>query len=98
MESACRAVLERQGHTTGDVDVLITHQANQRIIEAVGKKLDIDNGRVFMNVHKYGNTSAASVPMALAEAREEGRVKKGDLVLVAAFGGGFTWGSALIRF
>ncbi|WP_029895467.1 beta-ketoacyl-ACP synthase III [Desulfohalovibrio reitneri] len=98
MESACRAVLDGQGLTTDDVDMLITHQANQRIIEAVGKKLNIDNGRVFMNVHKYGNTSAASVPMALAEAREEGRVKKGDLVLVAAFGGGFTWGSALIRF
>ncbi len=89
--------LRHNGLTIADVDLFIPHQANLRIINAVGKRLGVDPARVFLNLEKYGNTSAASVPIAMAEAREQGRLRKGDLVLLAAFGAGLTWGSALIR-
>ena len=89
--------LERNGLRVEDVDLFIPHQANQRIVNAVGKRLGISGEKVFMNLEKYGNTSAASIPIALAEAREQGRCSKGDLVLMTAFGGGITWGSALLR-
>ena len=80
-----------------DVALFLPHQANMRIINAVGKRLGISEERVFVNLERYGNTSAASVPIALAEAREQGRFAKGDLLLLAAFGAGLTWGSSLVR-
>jgi 3-oxoacyl-[acyl-carrier-protein] synthase-3 len=97
MAEVCQEVLEHNGVTVADVDLFIPHQANQRIVSAVGKRLGIPAGKVFVNLERYGNTSAASVPIALAEAREQGCYKKGDLVLLVAFGGGLTWGSALLR-
>jgi 3-oxoacyl-[acyl-carrier-protein] synthase-3 len=97
MTSACKTMLGRHGLGVNDVDLFISHQANLRIIDAVGKKLAMPAEKVFVNVDKYGNTSAASVPIALSEAMAQGRFKPGDLALIATFGGGFTWGSALIR-
>lgn len=98
LESVSRDVLERNGFGVEQVDVCIPHQANLRIIEHVGKKLGFPEGKVFVNLDRYGNTSAASIPIALTEALQTGFVKAGDLVLLATFGGGFTWGSALLRF
>lgn len=89
--------LEHNGVAVSDVGLFVPHQANMRIINAVGKRLGVPDERVFVNLERYGNTSAASIPIALAEARGEGRFKKGDLVLLAAFGAGLTWGSALLR-
>ncbi len=82
---------------TSDIDMLIPHQANLRISQFVQKTLGLSDDQVFNNIQKYGNTTAASVPIALCEAWEEGKIKDGDLVCLAAFGAGFTWGSALIR-
>jgi 3-oxoacyl-[acyl-carrier-protein] synthase III len=79
------------------VDLFIPHQANLRIIEAAARRLDLPMSRVFVNVDRYGNTGAASIYVALEEALGAGRVKPGDLVLMAAFGGGATWGAALVR-
>jgi 3-oxoacyl-[acyl-carrier-protein] synthase-3 len=90
--------LEANGMTSSDIDWLIPHQANIRIIEATARKLDIPWDRVVVTVAEHGNTSAASVPLALDVAVRDGRVKRGDVVLLEAFGGGFTWGSALIRY
>ncbi|WP_319541935.1 beta-ketoacyl-ACP synthase III [uncultured Pseudodesulfovibrio sp.] len=98
MTNISEAILKRNGFEKSDVDVLITHQANMRIIDAVGRRFDIPEERVFVNIEKYGNTSAASVPVALDEAVKTGFIKKGDLVLTPVFGGGFTWGAALIQF
>ncbi|MHB2166017.1 beta-ketoacyl-ACP synthase III [Alsobacter sp. R-9] len=80
-----------------DIDWFVPHQANRRIIEATAKKLGIDPARVVMTVGEHGNTSAASIPLALSAACADGRIRKGQLVLIEAMGGGFTWGSALIR-
>lgn len=80
-----------------DIDLLVPHQANLRISQFVQKKFGLSNDQVFNNIMKYGNTTAASIPIALTEAWEEGRVKEGDLVVLAAFGSGFTWASAIIR-
>ena len=90
-------ILERNGFTAKDIDLFIPHQANLRIIEAAAKRVGLPMERVFVNVDRYGNTGAASVYVALEEAWSMGRIKPGDLVLLAAFGGGFTWGAALIR-
>lgn len=90
-------VIEEAGYTPADVDLFVPHQANLRIIEAITKRLEIPPEKVFTNIHKYGNTSAASVPLALDEARRTGRLKSGDLVLMAVFGGGLTWGATLVR-
>lgn len=98
MTGISETLLERNGMTSADVDLLIPHQANMRIIEAVGKKLDIPTEKVFVNLHKYGNTSAASIPIALADARAQGVLQPGMTVLLTTFGGGFTWGSALLKF
>ncbi|MBN2140478.1 MAG: ketoacyl-ACP synthase III [Desulfovibrionaceae bacterium] len=98
MTAISQDLLARNRVHKDDLDVLLPHQANLRIIEAVGRKLDIPPEKVFVNVDRYGNTSAASVPLALTEARQTGFIKDGDLVLVTTFGGGFTWGAALIRF
>jgi len=81
-----------------DIDWLVPHQANIRIIQAMAKKLDLPLERVVITVQDHGNTSAASVPLALDVAVRDGRIKRGDLLLLEAFGGGFTWGSALVRY
>jgi 3-oxoacyl-[acyl-carrier-protein] synthase III len=90
--------LEANNMSASDIDWLIPHQANIRIIEATARKLDIPPDRVVVTVAEHGNTSAASVPLALDVAVRDGRVKRGDVLLLEAFGGGFTWGSALIRY
>ena len=98
MVHICEDVLTRNGLTAKDVNLLVPHQANMRIIEAVGSRLDMTGDRVFVNVDKYGNTSSASIPLAITEARAAGRIKAGDRMLVTAFGAGLTWGAALLRF
>ena len=90
--------LEANGLDKNDLDWLIPHQANLRIIDATARKLNMPMEQVVVTVDKHGNTSAASVPLALDEGVRSGRVKRGDLVLLEAFGGGFTWGSALLRY
>jgi 3-oxoacyl-[acyl-carrier-protein] synthase III len=85
------------GVTAGDIDWFVPHQANRRIIDASADKLGIPHSKVVVTVDRHGNTSAASVPLALAVAVEDGRIKPGDLVMIEAMGGGFTWGAALIR-
>ncbi len=91
-------ILKNNNLNSKDIDHFIPHQANYRIIEAVRSKLDFAEEKTVLTVHKYGNTSAASIPMAINDAYEEGRIKKGDLMLLDTFGGGFTWGSALVHF
>src|SRR5512136_2560966 len=97
MPEAVRTVLGRAGLSTSDVKVLIPHQANLRIAEMVQKSLGLRDDQVFNNIQRYGNTTAASIPLALAEAVPARDVKRGDLVALAAFGAGFTWGAALAR-
>ena len=89
--------LARAGLTTADVDVLVPHQANERIIRAAGKRLGIDPERVMLNIADHGNTAAASVPMAMNDALDGGRIEPGAIVVMTAFGGGVTWGSAVYR-
>ncbi|HVE47121.1 MAG TPA: beta-ketoacyl-ACP synthase III [Acidimicrobiales bacterium] len=96
VESAA-VTLERAGLTPADVSLFVPHQANIRIIEACGTRLGIGAERTAINIDRYGNTSAASIPMALAEASEEGRLKDGDIVLLSGFGAGMTWASAVLR-
>ncbi len=96
VESAERT-LERAGLTPADVDLFVPHQANIRIIEACGTRLGISAERTAVNIDRYGNTSAASIPIALAEAAEEGRLNDGDVVLLSGFGAGMTWASAVLR-
>jgi 3-oxoacyl-[acyl-carrier-protein] synthase-3 len=97
MREATCEVLEKAGHTLDDLTLLIPHQANQRIIEAAGRSLDLSPEMVYSNVEWYGNTSAASIPIALSEAAERGRIQTGDLVVCVGFGAGLTWGAAAIR-
>ncbi len=88
----------KRAHVTADkIDLLIPHQANIRIIEATAKRLGLPMEKVFVNIDKYGNTSSASIPIALDEALKQGRIKKGDLILFVAFGAGFTWGGVLVK-
>lgn len=89
--------LDATGKTSADIDMFIPHQANLRISQFVQKRLGLRDDQVFNNIQKYGNTTAASIPIALCEAWESGKVKEGDLVCLAAFGSGFTWGSALLN-
>ncbi len=89
--------LAANGLAAGDIDWLVPHQANKRIIDALGRKLDLPPERVVVTVERHANTSAASIPLALAEAVRDGRIRRGDLVLMEALGGGLTWGSALVR-
>jgi 3-oxoacyl-[acyl-carrier-protein] synthase III len=89
--------LDKNGYTPQDLSLLIPHQANLRISQFVQKKLGLNDTQVFNNIQKYGNTTAASIPIALCEAWQEGKIKDGDLICLAAFGSGFTWGSALIK-
>jgi 3-oxoacyl-[acyl-carrier-protein] synthase-3 len=95
-ESSLQAIAQA-GLTSDDIALVVPHQANLRIIEATAKRLNVSMERVFVNLDRYGNTSAASVPIALVEAAEQGRIKTGDYVLLTAFGGGLTWASSIIR-
>jgi 3-oxoacyl-[acyl-carrier-protein] synthase-3 len=97
MALACGDVLDQAGLTVDDVNLVVPHQANKRILDSLAKRVGVDVDKVFVNVHKYGNTSAGTIPVALTEALEEGRVKPGDYVLLASFGAGLTWGAGLIR-
>ena len=97
MAQACADVLEETGLTIDDIKLVVPHQANKRILEALAKRVGLPPEKVFINVHKYGNTSAGTIPVALTEALEEDRVAPGDYVLSATFGAGLTWGAGLIR-
>jgi 3-oxoacyl-[acyl-carrier-protein] synthase-3 len=97
MESSSLQAIEKADITPDQIDLFISHQANYRIMEAVRKRLDIPPEKVFVNVDRYGNTSSASVPLALDEAIRDGKAQRGGLILLSAFGAGFTWGSAVLR-
>lgn len=97
MPEAVHEVLRAEGLSVADLDLFIPHQANLRISEAVQKSLGLPDQKVFNNIDRYGNTTAATLPIALTEAVEQGRLQVGDLVCLAAFGSGFTWGAALLR-
>jgi 3-oxoacyl-[acyl-carrier-protein] synthase III len=89
--------MEEAGVAASEIDWFVPHQANRRILEGTVRKLGIREDRVVMTLDRHGNTSAASIPLALREAVSDGRIKRGDLVLMEAMGGGFTWGAALVR-
>ncbi len=97
MEAAARKVLDQAGLKAGDVNLVVPHQANARILKAIGDRLGLAENQLFMNLDRYGNTSAASIPIALDEAARGDRLNSGDLVLMLAFGSGLTWGASLLR-
>ncbi|HCN76779.1 MAG TPA: 3-oxoacyl-ACP synthase [Verrucomicrobiales bacterium] len=97
MCQASEQALEMAGLKKEDITLIIPHQANLRIIQAIADRLGLPHDKAFVNLDKYGNTSAATIPVALDEARRAGRLKKGDIVLLVAFGGGFTWASSVVR-
>jgi 3-oxoacyl-[acyl-carrier-protein] synthase-3 len=97
LEDCVVQILEKNNLSGDEISLLISHQANLRIIQAIAKRLDLPQEKVFVNIQKYGNTSSASVPIALDEANRKNRIKENDLLLMNAFGAGFTWGSALVR-
>jgi 3-oxoacyl-[acyl-carrier-protein] synthase III len=97
MADVSREVLEEAGYKADDVRLFIPHQANQRITDAVADKLKVDGSIVYSNIAMHGNTSSASIPIALDECVEQGRINEGDLVLLASFGGGVTWGGVLVK-
>jgi len=96
MTASSQAVLDAAEVLIGDIDLVVGHQANQRILEAVGQRLGVPEGRAHITVDRHGNTSAASIPLALQDARQEGRLQPGARLLLTAFGGGLTWGSCLL--
>ena len=96
-EEACRRLLERNGVQPGDLDLFVSHQANRRIIMSAAERLGLSPEKVVINIEKYGNTTAGTIPLALADAVADGRLKKGNLVLLASVGAGFTVGSVLLR-
>jgi len=98
MSDAASRALDGAKMTGADIDLMIPHQANVRIIEATAKHANIPMDKVYVNVDRYGNTSAASIPIALDEAIETGRIGEGSIVLLVAFGAGFTWGAMVVRF
>ena len=98
LSQSVRDILERNNLTSDDIDWFVPHQANYRIIDAVARAIKMPKEKSILTVHKYGNTSSASIPMAINEMAKKGKIKKGDLMLLDAFGGGFTWGSALVPF
>jgi 3-oxoacyl-[acyl-carrier-protein] synthase-3 len=98
MEEISRQALEEAGVKIEQVSLVVPHQANKRIIVALAERLGVPMERVMVNLEKYGNTSAASIPVALDEARKQGRIKAGDIVLINAFGAGFAWGAAVVKF
>lgn len=97
MEEAARQALSRAGLTSSDISLVIPHQANSRIISAIASRLELEDNQVFSNIADYGNTSAASIPIALDEANRSGRIKKGDIVLFLSFGGGLTWAASILK-
>lgn len=97
MEEVAHEALTANSLTPADIDLFIPHQANRRIIDAISKRLGVDAERVFINLERYGNTSSASIPIALDEASRDGRIKENDILLFDAFGGGLTWGAAMVR-
>jgi 3-oxoacyl-[acyl-carrier-protein] synthase III len=97
MAQACGEALARAGLTGADIDLLVPHQANLRIIAATAEEAGVPMDKVMVNVDRYGNTSAGSIPLALAEAQEAGRLRRGDIVLLVSFGAGFTWGAVAVR-
>lgn len=97
MGDAAEAILAESGYTGADVDILVPHQANTRIIEATAKRINLSMDRVFVNIQEYGNTSAATIPVCLTEMRKSGMLDPGKLIVMVAFGAGFTWGAALMR-
>jgi 3-oxoacyl-[acyl-carrier-protein] synthase-3 len=97
MEDSIAQALSLAGLTGADIDLVIPHQANIRILKSLGERIGIDQEKIYINIHKYGNTSAATIPIALDEANREGRLREGNLLLLCAFGGGFTWGSQILR-
>jgi len=98
LTSDVEKIMLKNSYTTDDIDLFIPHQANYRIIKAVGDALKFKDEQKVLTVDKYGNTSSASIPMAINECYEDGRLKKGDTILLDAFGGGLTWGSAIVKF
>jgi 3-oxoacyl-[acyl-carrier-protein] synthase-3 len=98
MEEISRQALAEAGIDIGQVSMVIPHQANRRIIVALAERLGVPMEKIVVNVDKYGNTSAASIPVALDEAKRQGRIKPGDIVLMNSFGGGFSWGAAVVKF
>ncbi|CAN5639888.1 ketoacyl-ACP synthase III [soil metagenome] len=98
MSDISKEMLDKAGYTVDDVDLVIPHQANQRITDAVASRLGVPEEKVYSNIAEHGNTSSASIPIALDECLQSGKIKEGDLVLLTAFGGGVTWGGTLIRF
>ena len=98
MASISKEMLEKAGYTADDVDMVVPHQANQRITDAVRSRLKVPEEKVYSNIARHGNTSSASIPIALDECIQEGKIKEGDLVLLTAFGGGVTWGGTVVRF
>ena len=98
METAAIDLLERNNIDPADIALCIAHQANIRIVQATQKRLGLPDEKMFINIHKYGNTSSASIGIALYEALQQGRIKPGDLVLLVTFGAGFVWASVLVRF
>lgn len=97
LQSSTLEAIKQADITPDDIDLLIPHQANYRIIEAVRKRLELPEEKVFSNLDRYGNTSSASVPIALDEAVKSDRLKRGDIVVFSAFGAGFTWGASVVR-
>jgi 3-oxoacyl-[acyl-carrier-protein] synthase-3 len=97
MTAVVADILKSEGLALEDIALFVFHQANLRIIEAVASRLGIDDSRVYNNIDRYGNTTAAAIPIALSEAREENRVHHGDLVMLVSFGSGYTWAGALLR-
>jgi 3-oxoacyl-[acyl-carrier-protein] synthase-3 len=98
MPEVAREVLDKAGLSIADVDLFIPHQANMRINQHVAKELGLPENKVVHNIDRYGNTTAATIPIGLSEAQRSGRIPPGSTVLFAAFGAGFTWGAALVRF
>ncbi|WP_309488959.1 beta-ketoacyl-ACP synthase III [Oceaniferula flava] len=97
MRQASEKVIERAGLSAEDISLVVPHQANLRIIDAIAGRLDVPNEKVFVNLHKYGNTSAAAIAIALDEANREGRIKRGDNIIMVAFGAGLTWAASAIE-
>jgi 3-oxoacyl-[acyl-carrier-protein] synthase-3 len=100
IETVCRSaneLLRAASLTASDIQLFVPHQANQRIIQSVGERLGLPAERVYSNIERYGNTMAGSVPLALDEAFAEGRIRRGDRVLLSGFGAGLSWGSAVVQ-
>jgi len=97
MAAVSEEILNRNSLTGKDVSIFIPHQANKRIIDVCVERLNFKTEQVLLNIDRYGNTTAATIPIGMVEAFDDGRIKDGDIVLLSAFGAGFTWGSVLVR-